>query len=176
MGSSWASDGKLSRNGRVAVERGMRGGEGRLVSSSGVGRRAASVSRRGWRDLIAFRGGRGRAGSGRCPKGVVRDTAGRAVDGWRAGIIAFAINGRCREGDFALPRAAFLSGCRDSVSLPGDLKRHQAKFYCITRCVALKRTRATFPCAAPRHNSSPSRCAARADLAEISRRTRAVIF
>ena len=55
-------------------------------------------------------------------------------------------------------------------------KMHQAKFYCITRCVALKRTRATFPCAAPRHNSSPSRCAARADLAEISRRTRAVIF
>jgi hypothetical protein len=55
-------------------------------------------------------------------------------------------------------------------------KMHQAKFYCITRCVALKRTRATFPCAAPRHDSSPSRCAARADLAEISRRTRAVIF
>ena len=57
-------------------------------------------------------------------------------------------------------------------------KMHQAKFYCITRCVALKRTRATFPCAAPRHNSSHSRCAARADLAEISRRTRgrAVIF
>ena len=103
MGSSWASDGKLSRNGRVAVERGMRGGEGRLVSSRGVGRRAASVSRRGWRDLIAFRGGRGRTGSGRCPKGVLRDTAGRAVDGWRAGIIAFAINGRCREGEFALP-------------------------------------------------------------------------
>ena len=72
--------------------------------------------------------------------------------------------------------AAFLSGCRDSVSLPGISKMHQAKFYCITRCVALKRTRATFPCAAPRHNSSPSRCAARADLAEISRRTRAVIF
>jgi hypothetical protein len=104
MGSSWASDGKLSRNGRVAVERGMRGGERRLVSSRGVGRRAASVSRRGWRELIAFRGGRGRAGSGRCPKGVVRDTAGRAVDGWRAGSVAFAINGRCREGEFALPR------------------------------------------------------------------------
>ena len=82
----------------------MRGGEGRLVSSRGVGRRAASVSRRGWRDLIAFRGGRGRTGSGRCPKGVVRDTAGRAVDGWRAGIVAFAINGRCREGEYALPR------------------------------------------------------------------------
>ena len=34
-----------------------------------------------------------------------------------------------------------MGGSPDSVSLPGDLKMHQAKFYCITRCVALKRTR-----------------------------------
>ena len=72
--------------------------------------------------------------------------------------------------------AAFLSGCRDSVSLPGDLKRHQAKFFCITRCVALKRTRATSPCAGPRHDLSPRARSARTDLAEISRRVRAVIF
>ena len=72
--------------------------------------------------------------------------------------------------------AAFLSGCRDSVSLPGDLKRDQAKFFCITRCVALKRTRATSPCAGPRHDLSPRARSARTDLAEISRRVRAVIF
>ena len=72
--------------------------------------------------------------------------------------------------------AAFLSGCRDSVSLPGDLKRHQAKFFCITRCVALKRTRATSPCAGPRHDLSPCARSARTDLTEISRRTRAVIL
>jgi hypothetical protein len=72
--------------------------------------------------------------------------------------------------------AAFLAGCRDSVSLPGDLKRHQAKFFCITRCVALKRTRATSPCAGPRHDLSSRARSARTDLAQISRRVRAVIF
>jgi hypothetical protein len=74
------------------------------------------------------------------------------------------------------PYAAFLAGCRDSVSLPGDLKRHQAKFFCITRCVALKRTRATSPCAGPRHDLSSRARSARTDLAQISRRVRAVIF
>jgi hypothetical protein len=77
---------------------------------------------------------------------------------------------------FAVCAAAFLSGCRDSVSLPGDLKRHQAKFFCITRCVALKRTRATSPCAGPRHDLSSRARSARTDLAQISRRVRAVIF
>jgi hypothetical protein len=50
-------------------------------------------------------------------------------------------------------------------------KGHQAKFFCITRCVALKRTRATSPCAGPRHDLSPCARSARTDLAEISRRT-----
>ena len=47
---------------------------------------------------------------------------------------------RCRRIPVRVPRFCVPSG---------RSQRHQAKFYCITRCVALKRTRATFPCGSP---------------------------
>ena len=59
------------------------------------------------RPLYSLSGRKGsfvRTGSGRCPKGVLRGTAGRAAGGWRSGIVAFGINGWRREGEFALPR------------------------------------------------------------------------
>ena len=108
-----------------------------MVSSSGVGRRAASVSRGGWRELIAFRGGRGRTGPGRCPKGVLRDTAGRVASEWRSGIVAFGINGRRREGEFALPRRGRV--CVDSDRSARGVWRLRSKLVGYSKCCEPKK-------------------------------------
>ena len=47
----------------------------------------------------------------------------------------------CRQFRWNRMQQVWMGGHRVPVSLPGDLKMHQAMFYCITRCVALKRTR-----------------------------------
>ena len=78
----------------------------RLLSTGGVGRRAASVSRRWACELTADRRGRVRTGlgGGHERRGRKCGKVRRAVGGWWTGNGAFAVSGRSWEVEFALPR------------------------------------------------------------------------